>query len=299
MDLSFIFLNLLGKTGVIITIGALIFVITFRHSTRLFDWIEDQTFGTRDYILTKFKLLFIDVDPQKVTWALLFLSFGLSSIVLIILMFMGHYASGFLLAIFFGFVGWKCPRYIIDAMVERRTKKYSEQLVDALNLLSNGIRAGLSFTQAIGMVVDELPNPIAQEFSYMLQRNRVGDSLEQCLENLVKRIPTEDNEMFVTSVNVVREVGGNLSDIFDTIAEVIRERVRLQQKVETAVSGVKIQAIILSCIPVAIFLIFSISDGAFFGKVVGSVLGVIALIVAFSLNIVGTFLMFRIMKIRV
>ena len=118
----------------------------------------------------------------------------------------------------------------MDYLVNARIKKYRGQMVDALNLLSNGLRAGLSLPQSVGMVVDELPNPVAQEFNLILQQNKIGVPLEECFEDLIKRVPTEDNEMFVTSVNILRETGGNLAETFDTIAGVIRERVRLQQK---------------------------------------------------------------------
>lgn len=81
------------------------------------------------------------------------------------------------------------------------------QMVDALQLLSNGVRAGLSVPQAVGMIVDEMPAPISQEFNVLLQQNRIGMPLEECFENLAKRVPLEDNDMFVSAVNILRETG--------------------------------------------------------------------------------------------
>ena len=155
-----------------------------------------------------------------------------------------------------GFIGFKIPRPFVDHLVHKRIMAYQGQMADALQLLSNGLRAGLSVPQAIGMVVDELKPPVSQEFNIILQQNRIGVPLEECFENLVKRIPTEDNEMFVSSVNILRETGGNLAEVFETIIDVIRERIRLQQKIATATAQGKMQGMVLFCMPFALLVLF-------------------------------------------
>lgn len=219
--------DVLGKKGVLVVIGILFFIFSYRNSVKLFSWIEDQTIGTRDYVLEKCELLFIQIEPVKVTYILLGLTFGPSTLILGSLVLVGKYTMGILLGITFAVIGWKTPRPLMNYLVARRVKKYETQMVDALNLLSNGLRAGLSVPQSIGMVVEELPAPVSQEFNYVLQQTKIGAPLDEAIESLVRRVPTEDNEMFVSSVSILRETGGNLAEVFDTIAEVIRERVRL------------------------------------------------------------------------
>src|SRR5690606_546400 len=114
------------------------------------------------------------------------LFFGIFSI-------MGKFLLGGVVALLFFIIGWKLPRPAIDYMVEKRIKKFQEQMVDGMNLLANGIRAGLSMPQAVGMIVDELPAPICQEFNLVLQEAKIGVPLDDALENLYKRVPTEDN----------------------------------------------------------------------------------------------------------
>ena len=83
-------------------------------------------------------------------------------------------------------------------------------MVDALSLMSNGLKSGLSVVQALGLVTQEMANPIQQEFSLVLSENKLGVSLEDAFTNLSKRVKSDDVEMFVTSINILKETGGNL-----------------------------------------------------------------------------------------
>jgi len=215
-QLSFM-LDVLGRNGVLIVIGLGFFIFCYVNSIKIFAWVDEQTSGTRDYILKKFEILFIEVDPQKVTWSLLILSLGSGLVIFCTLALLGKMSLGVVAGIAATIAGWKLPRPLVDYFEKKRTKKDQLQLVDALNLLANGIRAGLTMPQAIGMVVDELPPPVSQEFNLVLQQAKIGVPLDEALENLKKRVYTEDNEMFVTSVNILRETGGNLAEVFDTI----------------------------------------------------------------------------------
>ncbi|MCY4643004.1 MAG: type II secretion system F family protein [Bacteriovoracales bacterium] len=292
------FTQILGKTGLLILIFAMIFLYIYINSVKLFQWIEDQTLGTRAYILEKLNLLFIKVDPDKLTYLLLFLSFGLSSLVMGLFLLFGYWKSGIILSIFIGVLGWKIPRPLIDYLVKRRIKAYQNQMVDALNLLGNGLKAGLSFNQGMRMVVDEISPPISQEFKRVLDENSLGQPLEECLENLSKRIPLPENDMFVTSVNILKESGGNLADIFSTITDVIRERIRLQQKVDTFTAQGKVQATIISLMPSGMLLVYTASDPESMGNVFTQPLGVLLLGVAFGLNIVGYFVIRKVITIK-
>jgi tight adherence protein B len=293
------FVDILGKKGVAFAIGIIIFFFSYKNAIKFFAWIEDQTYGTRDYILKKCELLYIDMDPNRVTYILLFLTFGLSSLIIIIFSLIGKFSTGLFLGAIVGFVGWKVPRPFMNYLVERRINAYSLQMVDALNLLANGLRAGLSVPQAIGMVVDELPNPVSQEFNTILQNTRIGVTLEEALENLAKRIPTEDNDMFVTSVNILRETGGNLAEVFDTITEVIRERVRLKQKIDTYIAQGFFQGLVIFCMPFAITALFASSDPASMAPLFNTILGNIIIMVALAFNLAGGYVILKIIKVKV
>lgn len=294
-----IFTRLVGPTGIIIVTGLLIFLVAFRYSVNIFDWIERQTLGTRTYILERLERLFIEIEPEKITYLLLICSFGPGAIVLSIFGILGAWVPGLVLASIVTFLGFKIPRPFIDLMVERRIKAYEGQMVDALQLLSNGIRAGLSLPQAVGMVVDEMPAPVSQEFNMILQQNKIGVPLEECFEGLVRRVPTEDNEMFVASVNILRETGGNLAEVFDTIVDVIRERVRLKQKIDTYVAQGMFQGATIFAMPWAICAIFTVSDPEMMKPMFTHPLGWVALFLALLFDLAGGYAILKIVKIKV
>ncbi len=294
-----VFIELLGVKGIFSVIGLTVFIFCYRYSTGIFEWIERQTMGTREYILEKLDLLFIDIKSEKVTYLLLTCSVGSGCFVFSLFILLGYWTLGFIVAVIVTFLGFKIPRPFIDHLIKKRIQTYQGQMVDALQLLSNGIRAGLSVPQAIGMVVDELPPPVSQEFNVILQQNKIGVPLEECFENLVKRMPTEDNEMFVSSINILRESGGNLAEVFDTIVDVIRERIRLQQKIDTFVAQGMFQGGTIFCMPFAIGLIFASSDPEGMKLMFTTPLGWAALGAVLLLDLAGGFVILKIVKIKI
>ncbi len=292
-------LDVLGVKGLLIVIGAAVFGYTYINSVKLFSWIDDQTFGTRDYILKKFEIMFIEVEPHRITIALLIMSFGSAILAFIAIALLGKIPLAIFVAIVLFFVGWKSPKPIVDYFENKRKKQYAVQMVDALNLLANGIRAGLTMPQAIGMVVDEMPAPVSQEFNLVLQQAKIGVPLEEALENLKRRLYTEDNEMFVTSVNILRETGGNLAEVFDTIVIVIRERVRLQLKIDTYIASGKIQAYIIGAMPFMMMLMFGSGDPEYFPLLFGTVLGIVFLIIICGMVGIGMWVIMKIIDIKV
>jgi len=171
-------------------------------------------------------------------------------------------------------------------------------MIDALTLLSNGIRAGLSVPQAIGMVTDEMPAPVSQEFNMMLQQNKIGVPLEECFENLAERVPTEDNDMFVSAVNILRETGGNLAETFDTIVGVIRERIRLNQKIEQLTASGKFQGYVIASMPFGIGLIYYFTDPESMSRMFTHPLGIVMMIIALMFDIAGLIVIMKIVEIK-
>lgn len=290
---------MMGMNGVIGSIGLVVFVFSYKYSIEMFSWIEQQTYGTRNYIMEKLELLFIKIKEDHITYILLALAFVPSSIFLIICFIFSKYLLGIVLASIFFIIGWKIPRPVVDHLYSKRIKAYQGQMVDGLTLLSNGIRAGMSIVQSIGMVVNEMPNPISQEFNIILQENKLGLTLEVCFENLAKRIPLQDNDMFVTSVNILNDTGGNLPETFDTIVEVIRERVRVQQKIDTYVAQGLVQGLVIYCMPYVLGFIFAADDPQKMINAASHPLGIALFVAAIILTNVGGFVIWKIVQIKI
>lgn len=294
-----LFLSMVGKSGLIFLVGAMIFFLAYKYSINIFEWVEQQTYGTRTYISEKLEFLFIEIPQEKLTYILLGCSVGVGSFFFLLLGLFGKWIIGLILGLILAFIGFKAPRWVVDFLVERRIKAYSLQMVDALQLLANGIRAGLSVPQSIGMIVDEMPAPISQEFNVLLQQNRIGMPLEECFENLAKRVPLEDNDMFVSSMNILRETGGNLAETFDTIVEVIRERVRLQQKVDTYTAQGMFQGMTIGAMPYLLGIVYYLQDPNSMTPLFTTPIGLIMLIIAVGFDLAGIYVIMKIVKIKI
>ncbi|RLA65260.1 MAG: hypothetical protein DRQ88_02965 [Epsilonproteobacteria bacterium] len=293
-------LNILGQTGISTVIGLMIFIPIFRNAQKLFDWIENQTIGVRNFILESLEKLFIEISPEKVTYGLI--GMAIFSFIFMIILFglvMGSWGSSILLGALAAFFSFKLPKPILNYLIEKRMKEYSGQMVDALTLLSNGIRAGLSMPQALGMVAAEMPAPTAQEYNLILQQQRIGVPLEECLENLAARIPTEDNDMFVSGVNILKETGGNLAETFDTIVDVIRERVRIAQKIEQYTASGMFQGMTIAAMPFGLGGLYFVTDPASMERVFAHPLGIALMVAAIVLDGIGFFVILKIVKIKV
>jgi tight adherence protein B len=290
---------MVGRNGLIFVVGMMVFFLSYRYSVNIFEWVEHQTYGTRTYITEKLEFLFIEIPQDRLTYMLLGSSVGLGFFFLLVIGFFGSWIVGAILGFIMAFIGFKAPRWIVDFLVERRVKAYSQQMVDALQLLSNGVRAGLSVPQAIGMIVEEMPAPISQEFNILLQQNRIGMPLEECFENLAKRVPLEDNDMFVSAVNILRETGGNLAETFDTIVDVIRERVRLQQKVDTFTAQGMFQGMTIGAMPYMLGIVYFLQDPNSITPLFTTPIGLVMLFAAVLLDIAGIYVIMKIVKIKI
>jgi tight adherence protein B len=156
----------------------------------------------------------------------------------------------FISAIIGAAIGFFLPRFYVKRQQRLRLNKFNDQLSDMLNLMVNGLRAGYSTMQAMEAVSRELPAPISDEFHRVVQEMQIGIPMEKALDNLLRRIPSDDLDFVITAINVQREVGGNLSEILDTISFTIRERVRIKGEIRVMTATVRTSATVLSLIPV-------------------------------------------------
>ena len=148
-----------------------------------------------------------------------------------------------------GVIGLILPRIYVNRQKGKRLQKFDEQLPDMLNLMVNGLRAGFSTVQAMEAVSKELPAPISTEFRRLVQEMQIGIPMEQALDNLYRRIPSDDLDLIIAAINVQREVGGNLAEILDTISHTIRERVRIKGEIRVLTSQVMYSGRFLAVLP--------------------------------------------------
>ena len=198
-------------------------------------------------------------------------------------------------------IGFFIPRFYVKRQQTVRLNKFNDQLSDMLNLMVNGLRAGYSTMQALEAISRELPAPISDEFHRVVQEMQIGIPMEKALDNLLRRIPSEDLDFVITAINVQREVGGNLSEILDNISFTIRERVRIKGEIRVMTAQVRTSATVLSLIPVfltlALWFISPEYISTFFDR--GPLCGWLAVVTIVGMIVSGYFVMMRIADIEV
>lgn len=149
-------------------------------------------------------------------------------------------------------LGWMAPQFYLRFRASRRQQAFVNQLGDTIGLMANSLRAGYSLLQTMEMVSKESPPPICEEFRRVVREVGLGISAHRALDNLLRRVPSEDLDLLVTAIKIQSEVGGNLGEILDTIGETIRERVRIKGEIRTLTAQQSISAYVLAAMPVAL-----------------------------------------------
>lgn len=148
--------------------------------------------------------------------------------------------------------GLRLPRIYATNTAASRLRKFDGQLSDTLNLWVNSLRSGYSVLQGMEAIATELAPPVSKEFERVVQEVRLGLTLSQALDNLYRRVPSEDLDLVNTAINIQREVGGNLAEILDIISFTIRERVRIKGEIRTLTAQQRASGWIISLLPVGL-----------------------------------------------
>ncbi len=154
-------------------------------------------------------------------------------------------------------VTFPAPRVYLRFLRKQRLRKFNEQLEEALNSMSSSLKAGFSINQAIEAVANENRPPISFEFRLLMQEIRLGVPLEQALDNLGNRMKSSDFELVNTAIVTARQTGGELTLVFERLASVIRERARINNKINAMTAQGRLQTIIISLIPLFLMIVMS------------------------------------------
>ncbi|NPV77683.1 MAG: secretion system protein F [Anaerolineae bacterium] len=197
-------------------------------------------------------------------------------------------------------LGLLLPGMYVKRQQGKRLIRFNEQLGDMLNLMVNGLRAGYSTLQAMEAVSKELPPPISDEFRRVVQEMQLGVPMERALDNLLRRIPSDDLDLVITAVNVQREVGGNLAEILDTISYTIRERVRIKGEIRVLTSQVMYSGRFLAMMPIIVVgILFLLNRDYIMELFRNGLCGYIAIGLSAVLIVAGYFAMNKLAEIEI
>ncbi|MBL4848716.1 MAG: type II secretion system F family protein [Planctomycetes bacterium] len=189
--------------------------------------------------------LFLTIPPKQLLW-LTVLAAGFAAV-------FGFVASkSLLMGLIAGVLGGLAPRVGLILHKKKRREKFNNQLVGALNTITNALRTGFSLPKAFQLISTDMPKPICQEFGILIQTIRLGSEIEEALEDMVDRMPSQDLDLMVTSITISNEVGGNLAEVFDRIAFTIRERRRIEGRIDSLTAQGKAQGCIVAALPVVL-----------------------------------------------
>lgn len=209
------------------------------------------------------------------------------------------FLRGLFIGVMAGLVALALPRRYLTILKQRRLRLFNEQLVDALMTMSSALRAGSSIMQTFEHIVRQNLLPISQEFDLFLQQTRIGVKFEDALVNLDKRVNSEDLTLMIRSIEIARQTGGNLTEVFDKIAAVIRERIRIQGRILTLTSQGRMQGIVVGLLPIALVFVLFLMDPTMMTAFFTSSAGILTGCLALFLEVIGALLIRKIIRIDI
>jgi tight adherence protein B len=201
-------------------------------------------------------------------------------------------------AVGFAAAGAVIPPLVVSMARKKRLALFEKQLGDALGIISNCLRSGFSFQQAMESISGEMAEPISKEFAKTLREMRLGVPIEQAMENIVRRMQNQDLDMLVSAVLIQRQVGGNLADIIDNISVTIRDRLKIKGDVKVLAASGRISGMVIGLLPVFLMGILMFLNPTYVLTFFQTKVGIIMLCVAGVMEFTGFFMVTKIVDIK-
>jgi tight adherence protein B len=206
---------------------------------------------------------------------------------------------GFILAVGLALVGYQAPQVWINRRIQARGKKLEEQLPETLTMISNSLKAGFGLLQSCSLAIEQLDHPISTELAQTVHETNVGSSIDQAFIDMSERCNSYDLDLVVTAILVQRASGGNLAEILATVAETMRERVRIRGEINTLTAQQKLTGIVIGLLPVGVGLLFLLVSPEYITPLFKETVGRVMLGGAVVLETVGIMVIQRILDIDV
>jgi tight adherence protein B len=190
------------------------------------------------------------------------------------------------------------PVLFLQRKRTKRMRRFEELFSEALSLMTRAMRAGHTFTTALGMVAGELPDPIATEFKLLHDQQNFGMPVNEALRNFGERVPLLPAKFFVTAVLTQRESGGNLTEVFDNLAKVIADRFMILRQVRVKSASGRLTGWILAAMPPAFAVVFGMLDPGHFDIMLEERMGIQMIVVGIILQIIGVLVIRKVVNVE-
>lgn len=195
--------------------------------------------------------------------------------------------------------GYLVPNWFLQKKIHDRVNKFNEGLTDMITSIVGSLRAGFSFPQSLRTVVEESDSPIKEEMESVLKEMQYGSSLEDALNNLKERMPSEDLDLMIQAILIQRQVGGNLATVLDKIVETIRDRTKIQRQIRTLTAQGRLSGIVVGLLPIILGFFLYIIQPQYIGTLFHHPIGIILLTAGAISGIIGFIMIKKITTIEV
>jgi tight adherence protein B len=195
--------------------------------------------------------------------------------------------------------GFFLPMMLVKHYRLRRIKRFNAQLVDALQAMANAFKAGLTFQQAIEQISKDSMAPLQQEFGLFVKEAKLGVPLEEALNNMSKRVGSDDMELVSTATNISRQLGGNMAEMYETLSSTIRERFRLEGKIDALTAQGKLQGWVVSAMPLILGIVLNYMRPDLMQPMLDHMFGYILVLAIIVMEILGLIIIRRITNIDI
>jgi len=273
------------------------FSLCYLNFDKVSEFFQKNTFRTQEEILEIMDKLLISQNKKKFKRNSWIIS-SLLSLLGFLLMWPNLLMSFVVSVIIFLGIWWMFKQVMLSLWA-RHCNSVVNDLVEALTIMCNSIKVGLSLGQAIERVVKGYPGALGKELQLVLNKMELGQNLEESLEEMSERVQQPEVDMLVSTINILKETGGNLGETFFVMAETIRERQKMEKKIKALTAQGMTQAKIISVLPFGLIGIFAIMDSNYISPLFTNPIGWVCLLAVLVLVIIGWFSMKKIVAIKV
>jgi len=238
--------------------------IRFRHSESTENKVESQlkkAIAARKPAMHKIagsgsrvQALALRLHRSGKNWTLAQYLYGTLGLILAVTVLIYLRSGALLLSLAFGVVvGAGLPHMVLNFFIKRRTNQFNTKFPDAIELLVRGLRSGLPVTETLSLVAAEVPGPVGEEFKAIVDRIKVGKTMEEALQETANRLGTPEFQFFTITLAIQRETGGNLAETLSNLADVLRKRAQMKLKIRAMSSESKASAYIVGALPFIVF----------------------------------------------
>ncbi len=235
--------------------------------------------------------MFLFIDPRQM------LALNVASMCFLGLF--GYFVVNPLVAVGLTIFGFFLPMMTVKHYRVRRIKKFNTQLVDALQAMSNALKAGLTFQQAMEQISKDAPVPLSQEFGLFVKELKLGVQPDEALLNMAKRVGSDDLDLVAVSTNIARQLGGNMAEMYETLSTTIRERFRLEGKIDALTAQGKLQGWVVSAMPLILGIVLNYMRPDLMQPMLDHIFGYILVAVIMVMEVMGVLIIRRITNIDI